>query len=376
MDTGSMLNQGRAPVGYMAYERSYLGWLTIPEIDSPQGVVLGNPHVEGSVPAVLYRNPNNDNEYFIFENKQQGTWFTPDLGSGLLVTRIAYLRNDWNLNVLNNVKAMKRACALTADNSKLYYTAAQSNLYGNALVNRVTWPFYNGDDCTSIPVYKVMKHSNGTISFNIMGNDPEYTYKPTEGTEYQLVSDASLLESGDTIVIVNVADAVALGKTQTNERRIGACVNVIDDNTILAEDNIQELVLKKTANGFWALMAGDVYLTAATTGQRLISTSKPNNLATATISIEEGNAVIQFQTNNVNKNIRYDAETTSFSCFNDQADNIRIYAKKATDGIAQVTVRGTQTPVKGVYTITGQHVGARPHAKGIYIVDGKKVVVK
>ena len=52
MDTGCMINNGRSPVGYTAYERSYLGWLTIPEITSPQGVVLGDPDVEGSVPAV------------------------------------------------------------------------------------------------------------------------------------------------------------------------------------------------------------------------------------------------------------------------------------------------------------------------------------
>ncbi len=376
MDTGSMINSGRAPVGYTAYERSYLGWLNIPEVDSPQGVVLGDPEVEGSVPAVLYRNPQDEKEYFIFENKQRGTWFPADMGSGLLVTRIAYNKNQWGDNVLNNNQASKRACALTADNASLYYSAAQSNLYGNAVLNKTTWPYFNHTDCNDVPVYKVMKHADRTISFNIMGNAAEYTYKPTEGTEYHLVTDVATLEQGDTLVLVNTNDAVAMGRTQTSEHRMGVCVNVKDDNTILAEDNIQEVVLKKTANGLWALMVGDSYLTSANSGEKLISTDKPGTLAIASIGIEDGYAVVTFQTKNENKNIRYDVDETAFTCYSTQGDNIRIYTKKnSADGINQL-VRDANPSARGVFTITGQQVDGKPLTKGIYIIDGKKVVVK
>ncbi len=376
MDTGSMLNNGRAPVGYLAYERSYLGWLTIPEVTTPQGVVLGDPEEEGSVPAVLYRNPQNEKEYFIFENKQRGIWFPADLGSGLLVTRVAYSRDKWADNTLNNVKASKRACALPADNSKLYYTAAQSNLYGNALLNNATWPYFNKTDCNDIPVYKVIKHSNRTISFNIMGNDAEYTYKPTEGTEYRLVTDVTTLAEGDTLVLVNAADAVGMGQIQTAEQRMGVTVNMLDENTVLAEDNIQEVVLKRTANGYWALMVGNAYLTSANTGEKLITTDKPGNLAIATIDMEDGNAIVAFQTKNANKNIRYNVDKTAFTCYSTQGDNIRIYAKnKGTDGINQLA-KDSKFSAKGVFTITGQRVDGKPLSKGLYIVDGKKVVVR
>lgn len=376
MDTGCMINNGRTPVGYTAYERSYLGWLTIPEITSPQGVVLGDPEVEGSVPAVLYRNPGNDKEYFIFENKQRGDWTASEMGSGLLVTRFAYSKDKWGNNTLNNVQTSKRACVLTADNANLYYTATQSNLYGNAVVNKKTWNYFNNTECNTVPIYKVMKHADRTISFNIMGNDAEYTYKPVEGQEYVHISNVDLLQEGDTVVLVNVADAVAMGKTQTTEQRIGVTVNVLDDTTILAEESIQEVVLKKTANGMWALMVGDLYLTSAASGEKLIATAKPGTLAAATISIEDGDAVITFQTKNSNKNIRYNVENTAFTCYNNQGDNIRIYAKKKDTNGIQPIISENRRAKTGVYTVTGQIVGDHPQGKGIYIVDGKKVVVK
>ncbi len=376
MDTGCMINNGRSPVGYTAYERSYLGWLTIPEITSPQGVVLGDPDVEGSVPAVLYRKPGNDKEYFIFENRQRTEWAAAEMGSGLLVTRFAYSKDKWGNNTLNNVKASKRACVMAADNAALFYSASQSNLYGNAVVNKEIWKYFNNTDCNTVPIYKVMKHADRTISFNIMGNDAEYTYKPVEGQEYELVSNVDLLQEGDTVVLVNVADAVAMGKTQTTEQRIGVTVNVLNETTILAEESIQEVVLKKTANGMWALMVGDLYLTSAASGEKLIATAKPGSMAAATISIEDGNAVIAFQTKNSNKNIRYNVENTAFTCYKDQGDNIRIYAKrKGTNGI-QPVISEKRKNNTGVYTVTGQFVGDHPQGKGIYIVDGKKMVVK
>ena len=191
-----------------------------------------------------------------------------------------------------------------------------------------------------------------------------------------MVSNVDLLQEGDTVVLVNVADAVAMGKTQTTEQRIGVTVNVLNETTILAEETIQEVVLKKTANGMWALMVGDLYLTSSASGEKLIATAKPGSMAAATISIEDGNAVIAFQTKNSNKNIRYNVENTAFTCYKDQGDNIRIYAKrKDTNGI-QPVISEKRKNNTGVYTVTGQFVGDHPQGKGIYIVGGKKMVVK
>ncbi len=378
MDTGADINMSRTPVGFLAYERSYLGWLTIPEITSPQGVVLGDPEVEGSVPAVLYRNPTNKNEYFIFENKQRGNWFSSELGSGLLVSRFSYSRDAWNYNNLNNTQDSKRAMAIPADNSKLYYTASQSNLYGNSILNMATWTYFNKKECSTAPIYKVMKHNDRTISFNIMGNDLAYTYKPMAGTKYALVDNVANLEAGDTIIIINREDAIALGSIQTTEARMGVCVNLLDDNTLIAEDNVQEIILKQTANGYWAFQVnGDNYLTSVASGTRLVGTNKPSTNAMATIEINNGNAAISFQGKNSNKNIRYNAESTSFTCYNTEGSDVQIYRKSSNiDGIQTTMAEATATKNKGAYTITGQKEDRNRLGKGIHIIDGKKVIVK
>ena len=378
MDSGCYINQGYTPAGYTAYERSYLGWLSIPEITSPQGVVLGDPDVEGSVPAVLYRNPSNSKEYFIFENKQPGAWYASEMGSGLFVSRIAYSKDQWQYNTLNNKKDAKRAMAVTADNAKLYYTATQSNLYGNALVNKATWTYFNKTECTTVPIYKVMKHSNRTVSFNIMGNDMSYTYKPTEGTTYELVNNADDLADGDIIILANVEDAIAMGGTQTTEARIGVCVNPLEGGKLIAEDNIQEIVLKRTANGYWAFQVGDVYLTSATSGSKLVGTNKPGTNAMASIDINDGNAVITFQVkNNANKNLRYNTESTLFTCYDTEGAPVQIYRKAADQNAIQTIAAGKTAPVrKGAYTLTGQQEDRNHLGKGIHIIDGKKVLVK
>ncbi len=374
MDTGCNINNGRAPIGYTAYERSYLGWLKIPELTEPQGVVLGDPCVEGSVPAVLFRNPADEKEYFIFENRQTGTWYFPEQGTGLLVTRIAYNRNQWNLNTLNNVKASKRAMVVTADNGALYYSASPSNLYGSSIINVPTWTYFNKSTCNDAPIYKIMMHSDRTISFNFKGNDASYTYRPTTGELYTKVDDAAQLEEGDTIILVNAADAMAMSVNQTTEVRLGACIGVENTATVMIEDNTQKIALKKTTSGFWGLQVDGSYLTATNSGTKLNTTSKPGTNATCSIDITDGNAKISFQTRNVNRNIRYNVESSSFACYNTDGDNIQIY-KKSTDAILPVIAKSTNTS-REVYTITGQKVNKSQMGKGIYIVNGKKVVVK
>ena len=378
MDTGSDMSQGRAPVGYMAYEKSYLGWLHIPELTEEQGVTLGDPVVEGSVPAVLFRNPKKDTEYFIFENRQPGTWYSNELGSGLLVSRFSYTFDAWNSNTLNNRKLAKRAMAIPADKSKLLYTASQSNLYGNSVLNVYEWTLFNLDTYTDAPIFKIMKHDDRTLTFNFMENKPEYTYKPLVGSQYDKVLDVEKLVSGDTIIIVNTEDAIALGLTQTSSARMGTCVNVVDEHTIIADKSTQEIALTKLASGFWVLKVGDVYLTTVSAGSRLVGTAKPDTNAAAAININEsGDAEIVFQSRNANNCIGYNIDETSFSCFKLNAgDAVQIFKKQGTTSAIKNISAERPDQQRGTYTLTGQKVDGQNLTKGVYIINGKKTIVK
>ena len=50
-----------------------MGWLDIKEVPESGLVTLANPNSAEGDMAVMFRNPKNTMEYFIFENRQPGT---------------------------------------------------------------------------------------------------------------------------------------------------------------------------------------------------------------------------------------------------------------------------------------------------------------
>lgn len=176
MDCGAYVNDTRAPVGYTAYEKSYLGWLDIPELSTvvsePDSVVtLGNPNEANTVSAVRIK--ISGTETFILESRYPGTWYpetysddygTYSMGSGLMLSRIAYSQARWNDNTLNNTRDKKRACILTADKAKLNYSSSNTNLYGNGLDSIVSLRTYGGAS-RAVSLRKITKRADGSITF-------------------------------------------------------------------------------------------------------------------------------------------------------------------------------------------------------------------
>lgn len=173
MDSGAYVNDARAPMGYTAYERSYMGWLNIPELSNASHVTLSKYDDQEGTPAVLIRNPSDQKEYFILENHQPGTWYPNKYGSGLLVMRVAYNQTAWDGNYLNNT-ASKMRCMLVSANGKTLTngdTSSSAELWGNASDKKEITNFvlYNGKSLVK-PIFSIAKNSNGTISFNFLKN--------------------------------------------------------------------------------------------------------------------------------------------------------------------------------------------------------------
>ena len=148
------------PIGYNAYEKSYMGWLELKEFKDSSEVTLQSPLGTAENSAYIHRYSNN--ETFIFENRQPGTFYPSSYGKGVLVTRIAYSYNQWSYNTLNNTKSKKRACVLTADGAKLYYSASSSNLYGGSKTSISTLKSLDGSS-VAIDIKNIVKNSDGTI---------------------------------------------------------------------------------------------------------------------------------------------------------------------------------------------------------------------
>ena len=169
MDCGAYINAAHAPIGYIAYEKSYMGWLELKEIGDAEQVILQSPLGSAKNSAYIIR--NSDTETFIFENHQPGTWYHPDMGSGVLVSRFAYDKDMWATNVVNNVQDQKRAKMLTADEVKLDFNSSTSNLYGNGVDSILTLKTLTGDD-QAINISKITKNDDGTITLSF---DPNAT---------------------------------------------------------------------------------------------------------------------------------------------------------------------------------------------------------
>ena len=181
MDTGAYVKDGHAPIGYNAYERSYLGWLDIPTYTPGEGKVL-DPYTEVNGTTAVRVTTSSNTEYFILENRQPGTWYPDDMGSGLMVSRIAYDQTAWSYNKVNYYQN-KRAKIVTANGASLYYSGDQANLYGNG-VNSITSLARYNSGTVDPEISTITKESDGTIILNIanLSNVAQPVFSPEGGT--------------------------------------------------------------------------------------------------------------------------------------------------------------------------------------------------
>ena len=193
---------------------------------------------------------------------------------------------------------------------------------------------FTTEDCTIKAIaYDTYGNSSAVTSL-------KYKYMPLAPKNinsgyFVKVTDASDLENGDAILIVNETGNVAMSTTQNNNNRGQADVT-ISNETILPSANVQKLVLvKKTEKvsdvdtDVFYFYTGSGYLYAASSGSNYLKTEDApddNNNARATIEISEGNATITFKgTNNKRNLLRYNSNNSIFSCYGSGQDDIQIY---------------------------------------------------
>ena len=137
MDTGCYNGDNWLPAGYSAYERYYVGWTEPIVLEESCTVDSLLPLNEGGA-AYMVVNDNNDQEYYIMENRQKRGWDAELPDSGLLITHIDYSSRKWYDNVPNNVSSHLRIEILAADGRSL--TSAKSH---------ATYPYQSNDSLTA-----------------------------------------------------------------------------------------------------------------------------------------------------------------------------------------------------------------------------------
>ncbi len=374
MEYGCYLNGSYAPIGYTAYERSYMGWLNMHEMQDEETVTLTDPNLTEGDLAAVFRNPENANEYFILENRQPGTWYPSDFGSGLLLQRICYNSSVWYNNTVNNVQSRKRAMVVTASGRKIQADGAPADLFGNGVNKEETYPLFAGTEYTGMPIYKVMKNPDGSVTFTVKSTtlQPEATVAD-ESAAYEKVTDVSTLATNDAVILVNEADGVALAVDVQSTGRAAVPVK-ISGTVAYANDYVMPLTMIKAANGTgWAFRTQqNSCLSASSSGLRTSTKSDANCIATITIA--DGKTSIVFTGSALRKNLGYDETEYNFNTFSDATDNLTIYRKVDPTGINTVNAGETVNKPSALYNLSGQQVGTG--YKGIVIKNGKKFLNK
>ena len=373
MDSGEYYPQstGYAPVGYNAYERSYMGWLDLRELKDAEAVkLMPEDDPEGEF-AVLLRNPSSETEYFILENRAEGKWFPKNLGTGLLLQRYAYNASLWSTNRVNSVQAYKRAMVVTASGRKMpsSSTGLATDLYGNGVNNIESFPLFNTTQLET-PVFRIMKNPDGVLTFNFKDKSLVNGYSVSNDDVYEKVIDSTTLTSGDKIVFVNEGEKLAM-TLDINNYLLPAVPVKIEDGKAYGNDMVTPLTLRASGSN-WLMLNGNKYLTAVANGFRFAPTMSAASIVT--MGIDNGDAYVTFGGTVKKKNLGFDTDGYLFDVYELPQGNVQIYRLASTTGISMVNAGAEAKKSDKMFNLAGQQVDA--NYKGIVIVNGKKVLKK
>lgn len=380
MDTGGYEGDSYAPMGYNAYEKSYMGWLELKEIGTAEEVVLQSPQGKAENSAYIIR--NSTNETFIFENRQPGTFYPSEYGSGVLVTRIAYNYNQWKSNTLNNTQKKKRACVLTANGAKMSFSAENANLYGGSKTSIGALKTLSGTSMDA-NITKITKNNDGTITLTMKTQgggtiDPDPTPgpgddTPVSGVVFKETFDKCDGEGGNDDKWSGGMKAPSLqadndGWTANDDKVYGAnkCAR-FGKTGVTGTGTTPTFTLNGTATltfraGAWNASADGTTLELEVAN----GTVTPSSVTMTKGQFKEFTATV---TGHGDVEITFAATKGRFFL-----DDVLVQGETST---AISTVR-TQKAESRIFTLDGRYVGTDFNAlnRGLYIVNGRKVVIK
>lgn len=223
--------------------------------------------------------------------------------------------------------------------------------------------------------------------------------KESSTSTYYKVVDVTKLSAGDNIIIVAAEDAYALGTEQKNNNRGQGSVTKSDDgNTVTFGADVQVITLEAgTTEGTFAFKVdGDKagYLYAASSSSNYLKTQTDKTAdASWKIEITDGIASIVAQGENTRNVLRYNKNSSLFSCYASGQNDIVVYSANEQDydegsgnggsgneGSGEEPVIPEQPGEVTVSTIAdakAMDTDATATVKGTVIfVDGKNVVVQ
>ena len=380
MDYGSYNGDGYVPCNYTSYEKWFCGWLEPIELTEATEVT-GMKSMTDYGDAYIIYNPANRNEFFLLENHTQTGWDAEAYGGGMLVIHVDYDKEVWKNNEVNTVKGHQRCTIVPADNDLVFsYSSLIHDLYPyrqNDSISNTSEPAFilynNNEDGTKFlnrKVTDVKIASDGTVSFkfdtdNYQGALPSGDYlfyesfdqcSGTGGNDNQWNgSIASSTFKPDNEGWSTVMDAQYGGDQCA---RFGSSKN--DGTTTSPSFTLNGTTTLTFKAAPWG--KEDCSLVLSVNETVLGSIDLANNKWTEyTIEI----------TGNGPTTLKFQPTTKRFFL-----DEVKV-ANPATTAIRELKLPQRREQ-EGIYTLDGRYLGSDRTAlsRGIYIVNGKKMVIK
>lgn len=242
MDYGQYWQNGYAPIGYNAYERSFLGWLDVQELgDTPDYKELYPFGTGVGTEAYCLRNPSNASEYFLLENRQPDTWFPAAIGHGMLITHVDYNASLWSSNRLNNDNSHLRFSVVPADgawqSSSTMKDAAEywGDLYPGVTSN--TSFTDNSVPASDVfvgtglnkPLYNIAESEEGIVSFSYLDASVTGIAAPA----------ASKRDSGVRVYALDGRELLSGKRWEELRERLAPGIYVVNENGKSRKVNVQ-----------------------------------------------------------------------------------------------------------------------------------------
>lgn len=179
MDNGCYLGNSKQPPTFSAYERNALGWMgdNLVEITGPASCTL--EHILTSNKAYLI-NTDNEDEFFLFENRQKTGWDQLIPGNGMLVWHIDYDKTVWSQNIANNNPSHQHIDIVEANGNtgssswitRRYPFPGTNGVKSFTFGGKPSFQSWSGQDL-GLPITNI-KETDGVITFDVAGggNDP------------------------------------------------------------------------------------------------------------------------------------------------------------------------------------------------------------
>lgn len=411
MDMGSYLGDGMTPPNYTAWERWYSGWKEPIELTADTTVVSGMESLTKNGNTYIIYNEANRNEYYLLENRQQTGWDVNLPSHGLMVSHVDYDPTIWEYNIVNTFTKKgddyeqlgvsndhQRMTIFHADNEdgESFYDYDGSynvdsevhDLYPynglDSLTNRSVpaTKVYNantdGSNFMNRGLYRITENSDGTVSFECRPTSAPSADVPIEG-DYLLheTFDNCNGEGGNSGGFGGTLTSgmfspdldgwvayVAIGADRCGRFGNSSTPGFVTSPTFTAVADTMTLSFRAAG---WDAKRDGTDLLVVLKGNGTFVDSQSTDMS---LTMAKGAWTTY--------TLRFTA--TGKLCINFQPskrfflDDVAVTVPSATGISAIEGVRPTKTG--RVYSLSGKYLGTdlRTLPRGIYIVDGKKVV--